>query len=107
MPIYDFQCSSGHTSERLARMETTHLFCKCGRLAERSPVNRVAQRTGGVLEMDSITTRQKFRLFQEASQELAATTTNDINLWAPAKARAEALVAAGEAPTIRKEVTHA
>lgn len=108
MPMYDFQCPAGHVTERLTSADTISQSCRCGRIAQRVRVNRVVQRTGGVLDIDSAETRKRFSLFREAGEELEHTTTENMNLWGTAKARANAMLAAGEAPAIRKEeVTYA
>ena len=41
-PLYDFICQDGHTTERLARVETEVVYCACGKPAKRASVYRVA-----------------------------------------------------------------
>lgn len=38
MPLYDFSCAGGHTTERLASMATEAVACFCGRKAKRQAV---------------------------------------------------------------------
>lgn len=45
MPLYEFQCPQGHTTERRLPFQegSPALLCECGLSASRNPINRVNQ----------------------------------------------------------------
>lgn len=107
MPLYDFRCPGGHTTEALRPLGTATTACACGAVAERTGVNPGIGIVGPTTD-----TRGMYRRFREASAEIdyaAARHTQQTgrpatvpNLWQAAKHEARARVAAGEAPAPRK-----
>ena len=101
MPIFDFCCDGGHTSERLISAEIRTVVCGCGRVASRNGVNRGIGIVGPTTD-----TRGMFRRFQEATADIdhAATrieaqtgrAVETPDFWGAAKARAAAITRAGE-----------
>lgn len=104
MPLFEYLCSGGHVSERLLAEPEETLYCQCGRASVRIPSTFALLNppTGAGL-------RNSFSLFQEATQEIdhhhtkaEATLEKPLpspNLWKRAKHKAQAMVAAGEAPS--------
>ena len=45
MPVYDFECGSGHRTERYARMLEPSIVCGCGRRADRLKVYNVTSKS--------------------------------------------------------------
>ena len=107
MPLYDYICKDGHAAERLRSAACYEVMCDCGHVAVRSAVNPVA------IGQPLVDTRSMFRRFTEASQEIdhAATAheqntgqaVQTPNLWKSSLKRAKQMVAAGEAPPLRKD----
>jgi putative FmdB family regulatory protein len=107
MPLYDVRCEQGHQHEVLRHWtEADAVACPdCGGPAQRTYNYRVA------IGQPATDTRGLFRRFTEASSEIdyAATTAEQNtgqalqtpNIWRHAKAKAAAMVAAGEAPPPR------
>lgn len=106
MPLYEYRCPAcGRLSEHLRPAGQHTAPCACGAEASRVP-SRFAllnPPTGAGL-------RSRFSLFQEASQELnhahvqaEAAQERALpppDLWGAAKAKAQAMIAAGEAPAL-------
>lgn len=103
MPLYDWKCPEGHTTEAIRRSDCVGIACpRCDLTASRQFASRVA------IVGPTTDTRNMFRRYQEASAEightadtLAAATGRDVempNLWQEAKQRAAAMTAAGENP---------
>lgn len=108
MPLFDFGCPQGHTTEAIRPAECRAILCPaCGGPAERAPAHRIA------ITAPSVDTRGMYRRFREASAEMehgaerherdTGQPAPDLGLWSAAKQQANAMVAAGEAPVIRKE----
>ncbi len=103
MPLYEFRCPSGHTSERVRPIDTADIACpECGDPAERSSgVYRVS------VAQPEVDTRGMYRRFTEVTAEMdhsatrieqnTGTSVATPNLWVAAKAKAAAMIAAREA----------
>lgn len=112
MPLYDYRCPAGHETEALRPAGTAEIGCPCGAAARRVGAYRVAVLGAEVLRSDA-DTRQKFRRYHEAAEELnyravrreraTGRPTKTPDLWGHAKRRAAAMIAAGEAPALRKD----
>ena len=108
MPIYDFRCSDGHTTEAIRPMSTEAIPCACGGEAHRTGVNPGIGIVGPTTD-----TRGMYRRFTEASAELDYSAQRyeqstgqqapNTGLWSAAKAQATAMTRAGEAPAVRLE----
>lgn len=106
MPLYDYRCDRGHVTEAIQPMDRGFIWCPwCDSPADRVAANRVA------ITAPEVDTRGMFRRFTEASAELdhAATRVEQStgqavktpNYWLAAKQRAQARIAAGEAPAAK------
>lgn len=106
MPLFDYTCPRGHVHELVRPLGTEGVPCPtCGQAATRSHVHRFDVRG------PTVDTRGMFRRFNEATHELDhAATRIEANTGAPvatpsyyrmARARANAMIAAGEAPVLR------
>lgn len=91
MPLYEYQCDCGKHAEAYNSVANRQRGPLChGPMTKRvSRIVQVNAPTGAAL-------RSNYQLFQEASAELPATS----DLWARAKTKVNAMVAAGEAPSI-------
>ena len=93
MPLYDFRCSESHTTEAIRPSEVRRIACPlCDLVADRQFSSRVGI-VGPTTDM-----RGMFRRYQEASAEMGGPPSQT---WSAAKAQANAMTAAGEAPSIR------
>ena len=107
MPLYSFRCQRNHVQEALRPMNVDRVHCACGQPAYRVAANRVA------IVGPEVDTRNMYRRFTEASQEMDYSATKIESatgqsvatppLWRMAKRRAQAMIAAGEAPVFKKE----
>lgn len=100
MPLFDYRCEIGHTSELIRPGSVYRVPCDaCGGPADRIISGHVA------IVGPTTDTRGMYRRFTEASAELnhAGADTVAPSLWGAAKQQAAAMVQAGEAPAIRKE----
>ena len=106
MPLFDYRCPDGHTHELVRHRGVEEIPCPtCGKAAVRSHVHRFDVRG------PTVDTRGMFRRYQEASAELNHDATAieqstgqpvaTPNYYELARARANAMVAAGEAPVLR------
>lgn len=103
MPLYDYRCEHGHTTEALRPVGVALVECRvCGAAAHRAPAHRIA------ITRPEVDTRGMFRRFVEAGSELehaagrvegqTGQPVETPGLWRQAKARADAIIAAGENP---------
>ena len=107
MPNYDYRCSRNHLTEAIRSMDCTVIGCGvCGSPAVRQAAYRVA------VVAPSVDTRSMTRRYLEATAELDHKATalerngqsvTTPSYWQAAKKRANAMIAAGEAPPLRKE----
>ena len=99
MPLYEFVCSEGHVTERLAAMKVETIFCSCGQPAARQVVYPI---TFPGFTRTPIDQREiKMGAFNEASAELEHQHSTQTNvdgsptpsppLWQMAKAEARRL----------------
>ncbi len=105
MPLFDFECSCGIAQEAIRPSGTESVDCPCGR-----PARRVIARRFGIVG-PTTDLRGMFRRFQESTAEIDHTYSKaEANLerpleapklWAASKQRADAMTAAGEAPTFK------
>jgi hypothetical protein len=108
VPLFDFHCAAGHTTEAIRPAEVGGIACPvCARMARRTGVN-----VGIGIVGPTTDTRGMYRRFQESTQEIDHAATRYErdhgqraalpNLWGIAKTEAAARAAAGEAPPARK-----
>lgn len=105
MPIYEGMCLAGHHSEELLPMGTQAWTCRCG-----APVRKAPSRFAQLNPPTGAALRSQFSLYREATAEIDHAYTRvetDLerpvqspDLWNIAKSRAQAMVAAGEAPSL-------
>lgn len=118
MPLFDYTCSSGHTTELLRPRSEYDAVCPaCGQTAARKQVNLVSMQIGGTADWSSLVhdngqlrapvneRRIPLRQWDEATSELAyahhqaeqsvGRTLPEPPLFEIAKARADALMKAG------------
>ena len=91
MPLFDFHCSSGHVTEKLAPFATEVISCACGEPARRAEVNRILFGFKGA-------NGEKVSTFYEAASEAkhtyestddpAAKAATRPDIWRPAWYRA-------------------
>ena len=124
MPLYDYRCADCKQTRELIRpMSVTGEVClECGGIAERVPYNKTYMTSfetmsfgptsfqvgGQGMDIEHPQTREKFRRFQEASQEIDHAYSKreaDVghpvqgpNLWKEAQRGALKVTQAGEAP---------
>ena len=109
MPLFDYMCPWRHMTESIQPSTVRNIRCsRCGGDAER----QISRRFGIVGPTTDL--RNMFRRFNEASAEMnyAADTYEqrtgvaapEQNLWERSLATANAMIDAGEAPTIHKEI---
>ena len=79
MPLYEYVCPLGHTTEKIGGLEATSAPCLCGERAYRVEVNHFAM-VGPVKEA-----RSDVRNFQEASAEVDYHYTKAENEGMPVK----------------------
>lgn len=102
MPIYIYGCSQGHRSERIVPVGTATMACTT---CDEQDCGRVYSYTVAITRPEA-DTRGMFRRYQEASAEMnhtaeriEANTGSPVsppNVWKTARARAQAMTAAGE-----------
>jgi len=81
MPLYQYVCPSGHTTERIRGLEESTAPCLCGLTASRAEVNLFA-----VVGAEPVKeTRSDVRSFQEASAEVDYHYTKAENKGMPVK----------------------
>lgn len=117
MPLYDFDCECGESTEAIRKAGTVSITCACGREAQRRGVNRFSSQMGAEADWSSpvrdggrirppVSERKvKMREFTEASEQLAYEHSRaeesaqqkipEPPLWRVAKAKADKLMAAG------------
>ena len=103
MPLYDYTCPDGHRTELVRPIGTEFAQCGCGKVAHKSQAHRVRA------AQPATDTRGMFRRFTEAATEMdhaytkvetdRGITLESPPLWKAAKAKAAAMVAAGEGET--------
>jgi len=96
MPLYEYGCATcGKQAEAYNSVANRAAGPSChGRMEKRvSRVVQVNAPTGAALRSD-------YKLYTEASQELAHAGVSTSDMWNTAKATANAMVAASEAPAI-------
>ena len=81
MPLYQYVCPSGHTTERIRGLEESTAPCLCGQEARRSEVNHFAISTPEPYKEE----RGGVRDFVEASQEVDYHYTKAENNGVPVK----------------------
>lgn len=62
MPLYEFECDSGHVTELVRSGSTSSVPCSCGLPAGRRAVNRIA--------LGSVESRYAYKDFVEAHAEI-------------------------------------
>lgn len=93
MALFDFRCPEGHTTEAIRPSDVRWIACpSCDLTADRQFSSSVAI-VGPTTDM-----RGMFRRYQEASSEMGGAPSG---AWNAAKAQANAMSMAGEAPLIR------
>ncbi len=120
MPIYDYSCSEGHTTEKRAGINVNLIPCPaCGLPAQREAVyldQAVFTETGAKFSRradvpnDQRRYDKKFKLFQEASQEVdynhkkneesVGRELPSESLWRKAKSKARA-IQRGQLPRVK------
>lgn len=109
MPLYDWRCRDcDHVTESLGQPWDDIRRCQCGGVAERQFPNRPPMTVAPYVD-----TRNWYRRYTEASAEIDHAVTRherdtgqpapDLGLWNAARQTANAMVAAGEAPAVRKD----
>lgn len=95
MPLYEYRCECGRGREDFRSVANRDHAPKCHGDMHRvmSVVRQINAPTGAAL-------RSNYQLFTEASQELDAAGVNTTEIWNHAKSKANAMVAAGEAPPL-------
>jgi hypothetical protein len=101
LPLYEFRCQEGHTTEARASRETTSIFCACGAPAARQSVYRVGVSGFARTPLPERHYGKQFKAFQEASGELEYQASRQTNLdgserptpplWQTAKVEAKRL----------------
>lgn len=110
MPLYDFHCARGHSTELLRSHGCDQVACpECGGVAERSRVARIAHQIADTVVTDKYRTptdfREDYRRFREASEarddrfssieRREGAPLHAPDLFGAAKQRAQKLAAAG------------